>query len=340
MGVETVLKAARIVLPLLLAALLIVVLIARSGLSYAEFIATLREISPAAVAGIIATTALFVLLSSLKWQLVMGHVATDEASVPGWGFSLYYTGLGAVLALVIPPQAAMVLSRSVGTKFRQTGSALAAGASSAYEQIFDIVPLLTMSLAALLAIAVRSSFGEWLAIVAGLNAAALLAMILLFKSRFWALARFLPLPQRRREPLREKLEWFATPAARTLLGAPLVTTLFAISLARYVVILMRTAFVMASVSLPIGAFQFLKAYGVARLSSLISITPGELGIAEWTWSGVLSWMGFHLEDAARFVLANRVSNIASLLAVFAPIWLIYTIARIGGASSQRKLARG
>lgn len=333
------LKASRIVLPLLLAALLIAWLVVQSGLSYAEFVATLREIKPVAIAGILATTALFVLLSSLKWQLVMAQVATDEASVPGWGFSLYYTGLGTVLALVIPPHAAMVLSRSVGTKFRQTGSALAAGAASAYEQIFDIVPLLTMSLAALVAIVIRSSFGEWLAIAAGLNAAALLAMILLFRSRFWALANFLPLPQRRRELLRQKLEWFATPAAKTLLGAPLVTTLFAISLARYVVILMRTAFVMASVALPIGAFQFLKAYGVARLSSLISITPGELGIAEWTWTGVLSWMGFHLEDAARFVLANRVSNIASLLAVFAPIWLIYTVSRLGGPGSQRKVVR-
>lgn len=334
------LKASRIVLPLLLAALLIVWLVVQSGLSYAEFVATLREISPAAIAGILATTALFVLLSSIKWQMVMAQVAADETEVPGWGFSLYYTGLGTVLALMIPPHAAMVLSRSVGTKFRQKGSALAAGAASAYEQVFDIVPLLTMSVAALLAIVLRSSFGGWVAIAAGLNGAALLAMILLFRSRFWSLARFLPLSQGRREALSEKLEWFATPAAKTLLGAPFVATLFAISLARYAVILMRTAFVMASVALPIGAFQFLKAYGVARMSSLISITPGELGIAEWTWSGVLSWMGFHLEGAARFVLANRVSNIASLLIVFAPIWLVYALSRIGSSNGQRKLVEG
>src|SRR5690242_8004644 len=219
------LKASRIVLPLLLAALLIVWLVVQSGLSYAEFVTTLREIRPAAIAGILATTALFVLLSSLKWQMVMAQVAADEAAAPGWGFSLYYTGLGTVLALVIPPHAAMVLSRSLGTKFRQKGSALAAGAASAYEQVFDIVPLLTMSAAALAAIALRTSFGGWLAITAGLNGAALLAMILLFRSRFWALARFVPLPQRKREALGEKLEWFATPAAKTLLGAPLITTL-------------------------------------------------------------------------------------------------------------------
>jgi hypothetical protein len=49
-------------------------------------------------------------------------------------------------------------------------------------------------------------------------------------------------------------------------------------------------------------------------------------------------MGFALDDAARFVLANRVSNIASLLAVFAPIWLVYVLSRMG-SSDRRELAQ-
>lgn len=317
------LKISRVVLPLLLAGLLIAGLIAQSGLSLAQFLATLRKISLPAIGGILTCTALFLILSTVKWRLVMGHVASGDAAAPGWGLALYYTTLGAVLSLVITPHAALPLSRSLGAKLHLKGSAIIAAAASAYEQIFDVIPLVTMSLAALVAMAFEASFAGWLAIAVALNATAFATMLAMLRSRFWRLAAFVPLPRRSREMLLEKLEWFATPAAKTLLGPAFVGKLFVISLTRYGVLLARTSFVIGSV-LPIGGFQFVKAYGVARLSSLVSITPGELGINEWTWSGVLVWMGFRLDDAARFVLANRLCNIAAVLAVFGIVWVAFS----------------
>lgn len=317
-------KTSRVVLPLLFAIVLIACLVVRSGLSLEEFVGTLSDISPCALAGIVICTALFVTFSALKWRLVMSHMISDQANVPRWSFSLYYTSVGALLSLVITPHAAMPLSRSFGTKVHSNSSAIASAGASAYEQLFDVVPLLTMSLTALAAMALRISFAGWFAAAVTLNCAALFGMILVLKSRFWLIARFVPLPHRRRAILQEKFEWFSTPAATTLLGAPFVATLFAISLVRYAIILLRTAIVVASIGFPIGAFQFVKAYGIARLSSIISITPGELGISEWTWSGVLNWMGFQLRDAARFVLVNRTYNIGSLLVVFGLSWLAFT----------------
>ncbi len=327
-------KAVRIVLPLVFALVLVGGLLAWSRVSLADLAATVRSISPACAAGILASTALFILLSALKWRLVMGHIASDEADAPSWGFSLYYTGLGSVLALVITPHAAMVVSRSFGTKIHLRGSPIVSAAASAYEQLFDVVPLVTMSVAALSAILLETNLGGWLAIAAGLNAAALLAMIFLFRTGASSLARLMPLPHRSRESLRKKLEWFETPAARTLLGPSFVSTLFAISLARYAVILLRTGFVMAAVALPISTFQFFKAYGLARLSTLLSITPGELGISEWTWTGVLTWMGCRLDEATRFGLTNRVYNIASLVIIFALLWVTLTVLRIGPVSGD------
>jgi uncharacterized protein (TIRG00374 family) len=317
-------KFTRLAVPLLLAALLIGGLVESSGLTAADLAQAFEEVSPTAVGGVLACTALFIFLSALKWRLVMRHVAMEDEKPPEWTFSLYYTSLGSVLALAITPHAAMVVSRSVGSKLHSKASPLASGAASAYEQMFDVVPLATMSCAAIIAMVLNLSFSGWLAVAAALNLTAVLAIILILRTRFWSLAEFVPLSPRRRGVLREKLEWFASPASKTLLGAPFVTMLFVISIARYAVILLRTGIVLACVGPPISSFQFLKAYGLARLSTLISITPGELGISEWTWSGVLTWMGFHLDDAARFVLVNRVYNVASLLVIFGFAWVTFS----------------
>ena len=315
----------RIILPLLFAALLVSGLFAGSGISLAELIATLKGVSPAATCAILACTLLFLALSTLKWRLVMGHMGVNDRAAPSWNFSLYYTSLGAVLSLVITPHAAMLVSRSVGAKLHLKGSAIANAAGSAYEQFFDVIPVATMSLAAIISIVLNASLAGWLAISAALNIAAFLAITLVFKTPFWLLTRFVPLPQRRRAVLAEKMEWFATPNAKTLLGVPFVATLFAISLVRYAILLLRTGLVMASIDMPISAFQYVKAYGIARLSSIVSITPGELGVTEWTWSGVLTWMGFGLDEAARFALANLIYNYASLLVVFGFAWLAFSL---------------
>jgi hypothetical protein len=76
-------KAARIVVPLVFALVLVGGLLAWSRVSLADLAATLRDISPAFAAGILASTALFIVLSALKWRLVMGHVASDKADAPG-----------------------------------------------------------------------------------------------------------------------------------------------------------------------------------------------------------------------------------------------------------------
>lgn len=305
-------KPLRILVPLFVAALLIAGLVARSGISFAELDSTLHEVSPLAIAGILVTTALFLALSALKWRLVMAQVASAEDNTPEWSYSLYYTSLGALLSVVITPHAAMPISRSIGAKLHRKGSATANAAASLYEQLFDVLPILTMAVAALIGIVSKASLLGWLLIGAALNAAALIVSIAVLRAPFWKLARFLPLPSRRREGLTQKLEWFATPPAKMLLGARFVSMLFVISITRYAIILLRTAFVVVSLGLPISAFRFAEAYGVARLSSLVSITPGELGISEWSWSGVLTWMGVSLDDAARFVLTNRFYNTAAL----------------------------
>jgi uncharacterized membrane protein YbhN (UPF0104 family) len=329
-------KSARLVVPLIFALALIGSLLAWSGLTLRDLAASLRAIPAGAAVGIVASTGLFVVLSSLKWRLVMSHVSAADSDMPNTSFSLYVTALGGALALVIPPHAAMVLSRSLGTKAHGNGSAIVSGAASAYEQLFDAIPLATMALTALGAIILKASLAGWLAIAAALNAAALVAVVLLFRGRFWSLARFMPLPRRSRASVLQKLDWFTTPAAETLLGPSFVSTLFAISLARYGVIFLRTWIVMNAVALPISGFQFAKAYGLARLSTLLSVTPGELGINEWTWTGVLSWMGCRPEDAVRFGLTNRLCNMASLMIVFGLIWCGFTVLRIASQRSQRR----
>lgn len=308
-------------LPFLLALALVAWLAVRSGTSVDEIVVSVRQVTWPALAGILLSTGAFLALSTLKWRMVMRRLSPDDEHHRGWGYGFYYTTLGALLALVVLPQAAMVIARGYGDKFRLGKSPVTTSAATLYEQLFDLVPILVFAVTALLAHLLDWSASTWLAATAGAGIASGALVILALQTRFWLLASLVPRPVRSR--FAPRLEWFASPAAQELLKPRFVLAIHTISVVRYFVLLLRTYLIFAALSLSLSSYGFAQAYSIVSVSRLFFITPGGLGIAEWSWTGVLTWLAMPLQESVRFVLANRLFNWLSTLLIFVLAWVAF-----------------
>ncbi len=310
-------------LPFVFALALVGWLAAHSGISAGEIVGSLRRVSAVALIGIILSTGVFLALSTMKWKMVMARLRPEDEHHRGWSYGFYYTALGAVLSLVVLPQAAMVVARGYGDKFKLGKSPASTTAATLYEQLFDVVPIIAIAGTAVVANLLNWSPGQWLiAIVAAVAASGVLVALVL-RTPFWSFGRYLPSPLRDR--IGTRLEWFASPTAQAVLEPCFVLQVYAISVLRYLVLMARSYLIFEAMRLSLGSYGFAKAYSVVSVSRLLFITPGGLGIAEWSWTGVLSWLGMPLQESVRFVLANRVLNWASIILTFGLAYVASTL---------------
>ncbi|NNG04455.1 MAG: hypothetical protein HKM95_10195, partial [Inquilinus sp.] len=64
-------------------------------------------------------------------------------------------------------------------------------------------------------------------------------------------------------------------------------------------------------------------FAIAQASQIAGITPGNWGIAEWSWTGALVALGHGLSLAAGFALALRVVSFLGVLVVLAAAWVAH-----------------
>jgi hypothetical protein len=59
------------------------------------------------------------------------------------------------------------------------------------------------------------------------------------------------------------------------------------------------------------------------MSIIVAITPGNIGIAEWGWVGLLSLVGISTYDAGYFAIISTVLGYGSTIAVFTGILMMF-----------------
>ena len=332
-------KSLRLVMPFVVALVLVVALFAGAKIGWSDFTGAVRGFTLPILAGILATTGLFLLLSNLKWRLVMARISHPEAAPIDWRLSLYYTALGAALSVVFLPQAAMAVSRALGARYHLQQPATTSAAATVFEQIFDQIPLFAFAAATVAVIVMGAGIGQWLFLSAALIAAGYVALVVMLRTGFKLPGRFGIVPAALRSRYESKFAWFGGDAAQSLLQSRFIAILCGLSIARYFALLLRALLIFRALETPITGFAFFKAFSLVRLSGLLAITPGGLGVTEWTWTGVLVWMNYSLEEATRFAIANRFYNVTSVLAVFAlvsmALWLGGLLGRDAGGPRER-----
>ncbi|MEO1493894.1 MAG: lysylphosphatidylglycerol synthase domain-containing protein [Pseudomonadota bacterium] len=273
-----------------MAVILLAVLIFASGLSFRQFQKIIAELGFAHISAFLGLSFGMLLMSSIKWQLVMRKLSTPDAEPPTLIASFLYTCLGGALGLVLMPHVAKPMGRAIGARLHGGQSVGKSVTASAFEQVFDLVVILGFASIGLALLA----HGLTPVIVIGLVACVIVSLYLSKRPHL--------LPKR-----------FHISDVIALVRGPIGLRLAAISLIMYALTALRTGIIALPVGISLLPMDFLSSFSIVQLSRLVAVTPMELGVVDWTWAGVLSLYDVPLSIAAGFVLVNRGLNAVSTL---------------------------
>ena len=282
-------------------------------------------------------TILFVALSSLKWWLAMKVIDQGSHENHHWSLYAFYTALGAVLSTVIINHLSMIISRGVGAKLHLKRSPTIAMSASLYEQLFDMLVLLIFALSAAVVLAFNLDAWIWVPLAAFLIVTAVTALAFVPRPAARALLPPLTLLMRRNTRLKEIVQRLHASDARGLLEPKFMIVMLVISVARYGVLMLRAFLVVWGVEIPVRTVDFMNVFSLVQITGLVSLTPGGLGISEWSWAGVFLLWGYDSVMAVHFVLINRAMNMISVTAAFFLAFIIVLVTNGGQRRNDVRL---
>jgi uncharacterized membrane protein YbhN (UPF0104 family) len=198
----------------------------------------------------------------------------------------------------------LTLSRSIGSHF-YGGNALVRGAgATVYEQSFDLLAAGLSAIASAFVIMTRGGAGCWLAsnvvmAVAGFMLVSVGGRLMASVSR----RRTPPAMHERGYRLHRRL---AILGASPLLAPGIGRRLFALSILRFFVLALVLATSARAVPLDIPVWQLAAAMPFAIFATALALTPGGLGVNEWTMTAALFMLGTPIGISAQWAIVNRV----------------------------------
>lgn len=292
---------------LLLATICTVLLAAWSGLKLDEVTQALASAPVWLVTAFVALTVVQTALSAWKWRIVLRTLRPGVQKPLDFGFLYNCTALAAFLSQFMTVYLSSVVVRSWALKRRAGLDARYAATTSLFEQIFDVIALVVMVVPALVVWTLGGTFNQWM-IVAALAICAGAASLNLLHLAVRT-ASLLPLLGPRLGSLSAMVE---QRSASGLLAMPCMLKLYALSIVRYFTMLVRVPMLAAAFGLPLAIKDSVPAFTIVQATQIAALTPGQLGIREWTWSGVLAMRGYDLQLATRFAIDMRVVGMIAL----------------------------
>ena len=295
------------------------------GATGADFMAALSQAPWQLHAAVTIILILNNLVGVLKWRAAIRWL-DPAAAMPPMVASFEASIFGALFGLLLLPQVTAAAARWLVLK-QNGGRGSLAVSTTFYEQVCDIFILTTAGLAglAILIFAPGPVVGGLLVVAA--FATALVAMGPIFAAGaavFAGIRRLLP-PGRIAGGLGT-----VTEVLRRLAAAPWRASLTMMSYSALRLVLqighgLAITFVFASTAAPT-----LVAAGVpaAVLAAALPISPSGLGVADWTWGGMLVLAGATPVAAAIATLASRVAYMIALGVVGAALVFIRLIERV------------
>ncbi|GEM_PF-1857623 len=324
-------RTVRIVLGGALVALLLALLFSKDTFRQAEVWAAFTRAPWAVLAITLVTAVAQTALSTLKWHRLMCRAAPELARRSGWVNLFHYTAGANALGQILTPYIAGTLVRAWWMRSRHAGRLGPHALLAGFEQVFDVVILLVGGTVALAVFA----FGRpeisslWL-----LGACLLLGPLLWGAAPEWARPFALAVLLLRRWRLTVRLAGRLERGAAAGLDSPRLTReMLFLSLARYMVLAVRTV---ALGWLLLPALPWTGAamgFAAVQISSLVALTPGNIGVTEWSWAALGAvYPSIGAGALAAFALALRLSGaIAS--------WVVYGASALIMRQAARRTAR-
>jgi len=294
--------------------------------------ATLRQLAGAnrvAFLRLAALMAFNIFLSGLKWQLMDRVIRRESDAALSKSTFFAVTSAGVALGQLLPIQVSMVIARVLGTQLH--GRALTRGTvGTVFDQGSDFLIVCFLIPASLLTHFSGSGPVVWLglavsmALLAIATVGGMVGVVQRLAAHFAAGAK--AASNRWRRGCTDLIQ-------SGLLERNLVRKLLGISILRFVVVVLMAGETSHAIRSTIPIWHLAAAMPFVVLSSALAITPGGIGVNEFTYATALSMFGTPLAAAAQWALANRALTAAAAFAV--------AICTAGGLllSSSRKFYR-
>jgi uncharacterized membrane protein YbhN (UPF0104 family) len=298
---------------------LVVPLVALAKVDLRLTLRLLGSIDRASFAAVVLMTALNTLLAAEKWRLAN---AITGGPRPPLFTSFALTAIGVGLGQVLPVQLATGLARVVGARVLGAGTMLRAGATTIYEQAFDVAVFGAVAVGSGATLALRGGASLWCLLVAVVLFLGWLAAGLGARSvggiGLWVL--------RRGKASARAGRMTTALSALGEVDSRLARKLFLLSTLRYTAVVGISVAITTAVRLPVSPWQLAAALPFAVIAIALTATPAGIGVNEWAMSGALVAFGIPMHTAVQWVLLSRIlSTAASALVGFVgaalSIWL-------------------
>jgi uncharacterized protein (TIRG00374 family) len=264
------------------------------------------------------------LTSVAKWRICLRSMGEGGA---GFGALFHYFMIGRVLGLVVPMELGDLSARTVSLRCEHSIS-LGRGTYSVYlERSFDILvsTILLVPSALFILDVVGPTAGL---VIAGVGFTVGLVCFALFARRtveLLALLYGLLLKAVCRIPwLRSRVD--ADAESKALAVADLGSAapkLYLLSAFKFLLTAFRFASIAAAVGIGVGLAEIMLFAPGAQFALVFSVTPGGLGVVDWSWSGLLYKIGVNRHDIVPYLISLRAAVLVSVLVLAAASRLFY-----------------
>jgi len=286
------------------AALLLAGLVRFGSVDGAALATTLAHARPEGVLAIGLLAGLLAYLSAERWRMIERQAGAHAPPSRLRAFGL--TAIGVALGQALPVQLATVVSRAIGSRALHPPASPRPVIVTLYEQGFDVAVALVLACDTGAYFALGRRVSWWLlaapSLVVGLAAAGVVAHLL---------RRFC-----QAEAPRGRLRaWLAGLSEANLFAPRLARRLMLIAVVRFCLTALMAGLTSWTTGLAAPLDHLFIALPLVVVATAAPLTPAGLGINEWTYAAVLTWLGASIALATQWALVNRVLVFACSLVI-------------------------
>ena len=285
-----------------------------------QIVASFYSLNPLYAGLAISALIVHTFLTAYKWGLVTQKLTPDNQQPTK--FYLFYTTLGSLTMQFMPQYVGMVMVQNLALRVHKISSFSRGLLSVVYDQFFNfLIPLLLFPASILYVfgyVSLSVALFIWIATIIGTH-----FIIDRWHRRLisWLIKTLTWLKQLKAGKNKAERTEIAV-GNNSVLGKQFTLYLYWISVVRYLVWIIRGVLIAIA-----GGFK-MKLWAVAfispivQLAMLLSFTPANLGLMEFSWIGLLGLFDVPDASAVKFALMQRflyVVAVVIMLAVFAVV---------------------
>ncbi len=311
------------VLSLALGIFLVWLILRFTEVDFDQIIASFYSLNPLYAGLSITTLIIHTIFSAYKWGLVTQKLSPDNQQP--LRFYLFYTTLGSLTMQFMPQYVGIVMVQNLALRVHKVSSLSRGFLSVIYDQFFNfLIPLLLFPAAILYVlkyISLSVAVFIWIATIIGTH-----FIINQWHRRIisWLIKTLTWVKQLKSGKNRAAEAEVAT-SGDSILGKKFTLYLYWISVFRYIVWIVRGILIAIAGGFKMKLSAVIFVTPIVQLAMLLSFTPANLGLMEFSWIGLLALFDVTNVDAVKYALMQRflyVVAVVIMLAVFAVVSLV------------------